>query len=98
MGDHVAPTTQTAYPWKATLRTLVEVGIPAFGVALLVAPQVLQILAEELGAVLPESVTAWLLAAAGTVTLVAGALARIAAIPAVNALLTRIGLGAAPKP
>ncbi|MCW2132871.1 hypothetical protein [Arthrobacter sp. VKM Ac-2550] len=96
MADHRA-TTQTAYPWKATLRTVLEVGIPAFALVLIVIPQVLNILAEELGAVLPESVTAWLLAAAATVTLVAGALARIAAIPGVNALLTRIGLGAEPK-
>jgi len=88
--------TQVRYPWRATLRTIVQVGIPALLTAVTVLPLVIQIVLDELGEVMPESLRLWLVAAAGFVTALAAAFTRIMAIPAVNAVLTRIGLGAKP--
>ena len=95
MGDHVAVTpTQVAHPWKATLRTVVQVGIVLFTFVLAAGPAILKILAEDLGAHLPPGITAWLLTAAAVLTALAGAVARIMAIPRVNDLLGRIRLDA----
>lgn len=90
-------TTQTDYPWKATLRTLVQVGIPAFVTLVGILPLIIQIILEELGEQMPDGLRLWLVGAAALLTAVATALARIMAIPTVNAFLTRWGLGAAPK-
>lgn len=89
--------TQTAYPWKASLRTLVQVGIPAFVTLVGVVPLIIQIILEEVGEQMPDGLRLWLVGAATLLTAVATALARIMAIPAVNAFLTRWGLGATPK-
>lgn len=98
MGDHVAGPvpSQVANPWRAAWRTVVQVGVPAFLLVLVAGPAVLQILADELGGVLPPGVISWLLGAAAVLTAVAGALARISALPAVNAWLGRFGLDAGP--
>lgn len=90
-------TTQTDYPWKATLRTLVQVGIPAFVTLVGILPLIIQIILEELGEQMPDGLRLWLVGVAALLTAVATALARIMAIPAVNAFLTRWGLGATPK-
>ena len=92
-----AAATQTAYPWKASLRTLVQVGIPAFVTLVGVLPLIIQIILEEVGEQMPDGLRLWLVGAATLLTAVATALARIMAIPAVNAFLTRWGLGATPK-
>jgi hypothetical protein len=89
--------TQTQWPWKATLRTAVQVGIPALITLVGVLPVVIQIVLDELGEHMPEGLRVWLLAAAAGLTAAAAAITRIMAIPAVNAWLTTIGLGAAPK-
>lgn len=94
MADHVLEPTQVLNPWRAALRTVVQVGLPAFLFVLLVGPQILQILAEDLGAHLPEGVIAWLLGAAAVLTAVSGALARIMAIPRVNDALKGVKLDA----
>lgn len=95
MADHLATTpSQVAHPWRATLRTFFEVFIPAVTLVLAVGPEVLRILAEDLGADLPPGVTAWLLGAALFLASVSAALARIAAIPRVNALLGKVRLDA----
>lgn len=79
-------------------RTVLEVGVPAFGLVLFAGPSVLQILAEELDTVVPPGLISWLLAAAGLLTAVAAALSRIMAIPRVNEALKRIKADAgAPK-
>lgn len=98
MGEHSAPAvpSQVANPWRAFWRTVWAVGLPAFGLVLFVGPMVLQILAEELGAVVPAGVTAWLLAAAGVLTALAGAVTRIMALPGVNSWLARFKLDAGP--
>ncbi|AYN57000.1 hypothetical protein SEA_VITAS_22 [Microbacterium phage Vitas] len=90
-------TTQTEHPWKATLRTLVQVGIPALIGIGVVVPEVIQIILDGFGETMSVEVRAWFLAAAAAVTAGAGVLARIMAIPLVNEFLTKIGLGAAPK-
>ena len=81
--------TQVAHPHKATLRTIVQalagqvLALAAIiPVLALVAPKFL----DALGTLLPPAVYAHL----------AGAVARIMAIPGVNAWLTRIKLGATP--
>ena len=89
--------TQSQYPWKATLRTIVQVGIPALITLVGVLPLIIQAVLDELGEQLPPGVRLWLLGAAALLTSVAAALARVMAIPAVNAWLTRLGLGATPK-
>lgn len=98
MGAHSAggasAPSQVVHPWRATLRTVLQVGVPAVLVLVVVLPEVLTVLVEELGAQLPAGVTAFLVAAAAFITALAGALARIAAIPRVNAWLGRFRLDA----
>lgn len=59
----------------------------------LAAPQIL----AELALVLPGSWVAWLTATIASITVVAGVLTRIMAIPFVNRALIRIGLGSVPR-
>ena len=95
MADHVATTpSQVAHPWKATLRTVVQVGVVLFTFVLAVGPAILNILAEDLGAHLPPGVIAWLLTAAAVLTALSGAVARIMAIPRVNEALSKVRLDA----
>lgn len=76
---------QVVHPWRATLRTVVQAVI---GLAAL-----FPVLVGALGDV-PD----WLVPILAGVAVVAGAITRIAAIPAVNTGLTSIGVGAEPKP
>lgn len=95
MADHVTtPTVQDIwYKSQRVLRTVVQVGIPAFLTFALVLPQII----AALGLPVDGPVYLWLIGAAGVVTAVAGALSRVMAIPAVNTWLTKIGLGSVPK-
>lgn len=82
--------------WFATqrvLRTIVQVGIPAF----ITFAGVLPVIINALGLPVDGQVYLWLVSAAAVLTAVAGALTRVMAIPAVNEWLTRIGLGSVPK-
>lgn len=84
------------HPVQRVLRTIVQVLTAALSVwagFALIAPQVL----AELAKILPGPWIAWLTATIAAITVVAGVLTRIMAIPAVNAALTRIGLGSVPK-
>ena len=81
------------YKGKRVLRTIVQVGIPAFLGIAVVIPQVI----EALGLPVDSAVHLWLVAVAGGITAVAGAIARVMAIPAINTWLTKIGLGSVPK-
>ena len=78
---------------QRVLRTIVQVGIPAF----LTFAGVLPVIIDSLGLPVDGSLYLWLIGAAGVVTAVAGALSRVMAIPAVNAWLTKIGLGSVPR-
>lgn len=86
--------TQVARPWRATWRTVVQVGIPAFLVLLGVLPVVLETVIDGMGNHLPDGVRAWLAGAALFITALAGTLARVAAIPAVNNALRVVRLSA----
>ena len=77
--------TQVRYPWRATARTVLQT-LPALAVA--VPAVVVAIEQDHPG----------LLGPAGVVAVTAsGIVARVMALPAVNDLLTRFGLGAEPK-
>ncbi len=80
---------------KRVARTVLQVVVTfvgLWGTIAVVAPQVL----TELAKILPGSWVVWLAGALAFVGVVAGVLARIMAIPAVNAFLVKIGLGSVP--
>lgn len=81
------------YPVQRVLRTIVQVGIPAFLTFALALPQII----EALGLPVDSEVYLWLIGLATAVTGVAAALSRVMAIPAVNEWLVKIGLGSVPK-
>ncbi|BCW47891.1 hypothetical protein [Arthrobacter sp. StoSoilB13] len=85
MADHVAGTTQTKYPWRATLRTV----IAFIGGAAVAAPLLYTAVTNQS----PEAATG----AGLTALTVAGAITRLMANPFVNEWLTKLGLGAEPK-
>lgn len=78
---------------KRVIRTIVQTGVPTFIVFAAVLPQII----DALGLPIDNDVRLWLLAVAAGVTAVAGALARVMAVPAVNAWLVKIGLGSVPQ-
>jgi len=89
--------TQTRRPWRATIRTAVAVGISA----IVLLPTIIQILVDELGPVLPERFTGWLVTAGVIVTACAAAITRILAIEKVEQALRRLpgsALAAQPAP
>lgn len=80
---HLSPT-QTRHPWKATLRTALA-GIIG---AATVIPEIIAVAHPSSGE---------LAAIGGQAVAVSALITRIIAIPRINALLTKIGLGAEPK-
>jgi hypothetical protein len=96
MPDALPPVvpTQVARPWRATWRTVVQVGIPAFIVLLGILPEVLQLIISGMGDHLTPGIRLALAGAATFITAMAGTLARIAAIPRVNEALKVIRLSA----
>lgn len=96
MGKHEVTGTpsQVAHPWRAMFRTVLQVLIPGLLLVIFAGPAVLQILAEELGAVFPPGFIMWLLGASAVLSALAGALSRVAALPQVNAWLARFKLDA----
>lgn len=96
MADHEADKISVQEIWyqgQRVLRTVVQVGIPAF----ITFAGVLPLIIGALGLPVDSAVYLWLIAAAGIVTAVAAALSKIMAIPAVNEWLTHLGLGSVPK-
>lgn len=89
--------TQRAYPGRASWRTAVQNVLSVILVLGIVAPIVAAILRDELGEHLPDAWLAWVLAAGATLAAVSAALARIMAIPAVDAWLRHLGLSSTPK-
>lgn len=92
-------TTQQQYPARAAVRTFLQTWLPQLLIALVVIPSVVQIIVDEAnkhGVVLPD----WLgLALAGILTgcaLVSAVLARIMAIPAVDAWLKNFRISSSP--
>lgn len=91
--DAVKSATDIWYKGKRVLRTLVQVAIPSFLSFALVLPLII----EALGLPVDSELRLWLIAVAGGVTAVAGGIARVMAIPAVNAWLIKVGLGSVPQ-
>lgn len=84
------------YKAQRVLRTIVQVilaFLSVWAVIAVIAPQIL----TELTTILPGPWVAWLAGLVAAVTGIAGALSRIMAIPQVNAWLSRLGLGSAPR-
>lgn len=88
--------TQQAYPARASWRTAVQNALSVILVLGIIAPIVAAILRDELGEYLPDAWLAWVVAAGAVLAAVAAALARIMAIPAVDAWLRHLGLSSAP--
>jgi hypothetical protein len=96
VADHEAKSVLVEDIWfksQRVLRTIVQVGIPAFLAFALVLPQII----DAAGLPVDGALYAWLIGAAGVITAVAAGISRIMAIPAVNLWLTKIGLGSVPK-
>lgn len=101
--DRKVPTMSTptaprpAFPWKRAARSTfgaLVVGVPiANGVAI----ALVQYLTEQTSVVVPGWAFLVLNGVVAGTSLVIGGVARIMAVPGVNDLLTRIGLGAVPK-
>ena len=89
--------TQVAFPWRATLRTIVQAGIPLLISLGVIVPEVVRIIMEESGESLPAGFRATLLSIAAFFTVLAAIIARVMAIPAVNSSLKSVGLSAEPK-
>lgn len=83
MADHLATTTQAANPGRATLRTAVQVGIPAFLGLLVILPLIIQEIVDGFGQHLPDGLRLWLAGLAAVITAMSAVLARISAIPGV---------------
>lgn len=82
MADHRAElTTQAQFPGRAVIRTIVQVGIPAFLAFALLLPEIIEALLEQFGEQLPEGIRLWLLGLAALVTGVAAVITRIMALP-----------------
>lgn len=90
--DAVKSATEIWYKGKRVLRTLVQTIIPSFLGFAVVLPMII----EALGLPVDSELRLWLLAVAAGVTAVATGIARVMAIPAVNAWLIKIGLGSVP--
>ena len=79
------PTTQQAHPWRATARTILAVALPAAAAV----PAIVEAITNQD----PGAVGGLL----GGVVAAAGAITRLMAVPYVDHLLCKIGLGSAPK-
>lgn len=85
---------QVNFPWKAAIRTFFQTFISVAAILAVAAPM-LQEFVEQFWPGSP--VVAWIGVGATFVAALAALLSRIMAIPGVNDLLTKIGLGAEPK-
>ena len=99
--SHVAPSLPPIwFPNQRIVRTVLQSVASTFvtlagvvGFLAMFAPQLLEAVRE----VLPASWHAWGVLAVGTIGTVSGVLARIMAIPAVDAFLARFGAGSVPR-
>ena len=84
------------HKWQRALRTAAQVLVTGAGilaVAVTVAPQILDALAD----VLPGPVVAWCAGVIAGTAALSAALSRVMAIPIVDRWLTRLGIGSAPR-
>jgi len=99
-GADLPVTTQAAHPWRASLRTALFSWLPLLAFALGVVPEVVEVILAEVARAHVE-LPGWLyaaLAGAATITaLLAAILNRVALLPSWSELLTRLGVGPAPR-
>lgn len=81
--------TQVRRPWRATVRTIIQVGIPTVIALGLVVPEVVQIVLDEVGNAMPDQLRVILLAISAGVVALAAIIARVMAIPQVEDFLRR---------
>lgn len=86
--------TQEAHPWRATLRTAVQIAVPALVLFVVAQP----IIEDQMGAYLPDAWSAWYAGAAAFLTAAGATLTRLMALPSAQRLLERIGLGTGEPP
>ncbi len=93
--------TQVAHPWRATARTALAAGLGAILTVATIVPLVWPIIVEEVarqGLTIPQQVSA----VAAVVVAISAALTaittRLMALPAIDGLLGKISLSAAPAP
>jgi len=99
--SHAAPSLPPIwFPNQRVIRTVLQTVASTLvmlaglaGFLVIFAPQLLEALRE----ILPPSWYAWCVVAIGVVGTVSGVLAKIMAIPAVNAFLARFGAGSVPR-
>ena len=84
------------FPLQRVIRTAVQVVVAAasvLAVTVIVAPQIITAVAD----VLPGPTVAWLTGAVASLAAISAALARIMAIPQVDAFLRKFGAGSSPE-
>lgn len=91
--------TQTKYPAQATKRTAAAMvaAVPIAVAVLIGLAEILGIISEQFGESFSQNIQALIATTIGLFIGVATVLTRILAIPAVNHLLEKVGLGAEPK-
>lgn len=90
----VTTSTQQAHPWRAAIRTAVQVAAVLIAAAIVAGPEI-SLFIEQFWPGSP--VPAWIAAAVAFLAGLSGLLARLAALPAVDRLLEHIfRLGSAP--
>lgn len=70
-------------------RTVLQVGVPAFLFLVVVLPDVIKIVDEELGQHLPPGFRLWMLGAATVLTAISAAATRVMALQSVNDWLSK---------
>lgn len=94
-----ASATQTEHPTRAMVRTFFQTLIPALPLLVLAVPPVIDVILDETtrhGVTLPGWAYTALAGTAVACALIAAIVARVMAIPTVEAALRKLGLGAAP--
>ena len=86
MVTQTAPT-QVRFSARSVVRTVLQTIVPAVLALGVVVPEVVQIVLEQSGEAMPDGLRASLLAVSAGIAAVAGALAKIMALPKVEALL-----------
>lgn len=70
-------------------RTVTQVGLPALIGLVVILPEVIAVVDEELGEHLPPAFRLWMLGLAAAITAAAGVLVKVMALPRVNDWLSR---------
>jgi len=97
MSNNTTPVPSIWYPVQRVLRTIVQALVVLVPVVNGVGVAVVSYLQEQTDVTVDPVVFAWLNAVIAVSAVVMGLVARIMAVPGVNAVLARVGLGSVPK-